>query len=234
MKNTWRVQEGRTARQGVKAIKRDKLVEEGKKTTQKQNVPPPAPPGCFELVPHASVHGINFTCCQQGEWCSIRGHQQPSLIIHFSASLRVRHASSERSVTTYGERDPSFRGLGNDSTFSPLLFSSSDFQKLDGMTPVKENRLFCGCFVDQTRICFFFFLLFAGSQWILDGLRANKKILGVYPHRYSIEYRFFLFRWLVFSKLLNHIVGAKSQFTKFFNKVGQFEGLRQIWGKESF
>lgn len=72
--------------------------------------------------PNASVHGINFTCLQQGEWCSIRGHQQPSLIIHFSASLRVPHASSERSVTTCGEKNPSFRGLGSDSTFSPVLF----------------------------------------------------------------------------------------------------------------
>lgn len=106
------------------------------------------------------------------------------------------------------------------------------FQKLDGMTPVKENILFCGCFGDQARTCFFFF--FAGSQWIPDGLHANKSIFGVYPHRYSIEYRFFLFRWLVFSKLLNYIFGAKSQFTKFFNKVGQFEDLRQIWGKKVF
>lgn len=198
---------------------------EGKKTTQKQNVPSPAPPGCFELIPHASVHGINFTCFQQGEWCSIRGHQQPSLIIHFSASLRVRHASSERSVTTYGERDPSFRGLGNDSTFSPVLFLLRPFlfSEIRWNDSSERKHTFLRVFWGSGENLFLFFFFVAGSQWILDGLRVNKKIFGVYPHGYSIEYRFFLFRWLVFSKLLNYIFGAKSQFTKCFNKVGEFE-----------
>lgn len=177
--------------------------------------------------PHASVHGINFTCFQQGEWCSIRGHQQPSLIIHFSASLRVRHASSERSVTTYGERDPSFRGLGNDSTFSPLRFLLRPFlfSEIRWNGSSERKHTFLRVFWGSGENLFLFFFV---------GLRANKKIFGVYPHRYRIEYRFFLFRWLVFSKRLNYIFGAKSQFTKFFNRVGQFEGLRQIWGKKVF
>lgn len=112
-------EEEQTAREGDEATQHNKLVK-GKKR-QKQNVPSAAPPGCCEPTPHASVHGINFTCFQQGEWCSIRGHQQPSLIIHFSAMLHVRHASSERSVTTYREKSI-FPKPWQWLNYSPTLF----------------------------------------------------------------------------------------------------------------
>lgn len=131
--------------------------------------------------PNASVHGINFTCLQQGEWCSIRGHQQPSLIIHFSASLRVRHASSERSVTTCGEKNPSFQGLGNDSTFSLVLFLLRPFlcSEIRWNDSNKRKHTFLQVFWGSGQNLFLLFFFFLPA---VNGYRTafmpTKKYLG--------------------------------------------------------